>query len=64
MGDRRQEVVIIGTFSHDTKANISKMLDDCLLTDEEWDDYLTYAEDESRLTARFQNQVELKLMNY
>ena len=64
MGDRRQEVVLIGLFSRDTKANISKMLDDCLLTDEEWEDYVTNAKDESRLSERFKNEVELKLMNY
>mmetsp|Transcript_29044 Transcript_29044/g.81252 ORF Transcript_29044/g.81252 Transcript_29044/m.81252 type:complete len:555 (+) Transcript_29044:129-1793(+) len=37
-GDRKQEVVIIGTFDDATRTGITKALDDCLVTDDEWSD--------------------------
>lgn len=57
VGDRRQELVFIGEFgADDSNANeelISRALDDCLLTDEEWNEYLKFREDETELQKIF-----------
>ena len=43
VGDKRQEIVFIGQFGiagKDSKKKLSKKLDKCLLTDQEWKSYL------------------------
>ena len=35
IGDRRNEIVFIGTFEDENRETIKKLLDDCLVTDEE-----------------------------
>ena len=43
VGDKRQEIVFIGQFGiagKDSKEKLSKKLDKCLLTDQEWKSYL------------------------
>ena len=35
IGDRRNEIVFIGTFEDENRETLKKMLDDCLVTDEE-----------------------------
>ena len=35
IGDRRNEIVFIGTFEDKNRETIKKLLDDCLVTDEE-----------------------------
>jgi len=57
VGDRRQELVFIGEFgADDSNTNeklISRVLDGCLLTDEEWIEYLKCCDDENELQKIF-----------
>ena len=64
VGDRRQEIVMIGTFASDTKTNICKLLDKCLLTNEEWDEYKQKCEDETKLTESFPSNVDFRMVSY
>lgn len=64
MGDRRQEVVLIGTFAKDTQRKMCSILDDCLLTDEEWDIYVENCHDEELLSKAFPNAVKFRIATY
>ncbi len=63
VGDRRQEIVIIGVglSSPDSQATLKRSLDACLLTDEEWDIFRSIRDDESSL-ACFENPLDVRMM--
>jgi len=66
VGDRRQEVVFIGTGvgNHDKQHYIREALNKCLLTDEEWDLFQTCNGEEQSLRERFPNPVSVRMMNF
>ena len=50
--------------SSETKKEIYKILDDCLLNDEEWETYIQNHQNEETLAKEFQNDIKLKLVSY
>ena len=65
VGDRRQEIVFIGTSigSPDSQATLKRSLDACLLNDDEWDIFRSKREDEASLTY-FENPLDVRMMTY
>jgi G3E family GTPase len=66
VGDRRQEVVFIGP-QFDTsrkQEDIQQVLDQCLLTQEEYQDYRSVQSNEKELQVRFSNSMESKYVNF
>ena len=66
VGDRRQEIVLIGSLGSDASAAealICRSLDTCLLTDEEWDLYRTTRFDETALQAAFRSPLKVHMMS-
>ena len=55
VGDRRQELVIIGTGLGDPEKHrdICSGLDKCLLSDSEWAAYQSIRDDDEKLAGRF-----------
>ena len=55
VGDRRQELVVIGTGLGDPAKGIAicEGLDQCLLTEQEWETYIRIRNDEEKLRAAF-----------
>lgn len=65
VGDRRQEVVLIGTSlaSENNRALIQKRLDQCVLRDREWEDYCANRGDEEALQSRFPTPLFSRVMS-
>jgi hypothetical protein len=66
VGDRRQEIVFIGPqFDVPKKQeDIQNILDKCLLTLEEYQDYKSIESNETELQVRFSNSMESKYVNF
>jgi G3E family GTPase len=66
VGDRRQELVFIGTQLNDRglQSKISSLLDKCVLRDDEWAAYVEDHKNEDQLKRRFSNPIDLKLATY
>ena len=66
VGDRRQEIVIIGPGIVDdhVQGSICKALDECLLLDDEFDIYKTHINDESFLKSYFTNPMSVKMATF
>jgi G3E family GTPase len=66
VGDRRQEVVFIGpNFDSPSKqGEIQATLDQCLLSQEEYDEYKRLRGKETELQIRFSNSMESKYVNF
>lgn len=66
VGDRRQEVVFIGPGLgvESCQERLSHALNQCLLDDSEWDDYLEMKLDESKLQSLFPNPLEMRQTSY
>lgn len=65
VGDRRQEVVFIGPTLGDalSQTRVTESLDQCLLTDEEWEEYQKLSPGQS-LATRFPSSLESKYVAY
>eukprot|EP00522_Entomoneis_paludosa_P003716 CAMPEP_0172473758 /NCGR_PEP_ID=MMETSP1065-20121228/69013_1 /TAXON_ID=265537 /ORGANISM="Amphiprora paludosa, Strain CCMP125" /LENGTH=607 /DNA_ID=CAMNT_0013231935 /DNA_START=34 /DNA_END=1857 /DNA_ORIENTATION=+ len=58
VGDRRQNIVLIGLGLREggtTQTLITEALDQCLVTDEEWEEFWNHRFEESELAARFES---------
>jgi G3E family GTPase len=66
MGDRRQELVLIGQSvgQAPNQALLQECLDDCLLQDDEWQDYLQSRHDEGALRSKFPTSISSRIMSY
>ena len=66
VGDRRQEIVFIGPGydSPQTKEAITTTLDQCLLNDDEYQEYQSLQSDEDQLQAKWATVMESKYLNY
>ena len=66
VGDRRQEIVWIGPGldKADHQMLIQQCLDECLLTDEEYEDYKKTLSDENKLREMFPTSIQSKMMSY
>ncbi|KAL7560326.1 hypothetical protein ACA910_020250 [Epithemia clementina (nom. ined.)] len=66
VGDRRQDLVFIGPTLADPhrQEQISRALDQCLLTDAEWETFLANRFDEYALQTTFPSPITAKLVNY
>mmetsp|Transcript_22919 Transcript_22919/g.46052 ORF Transcript_22919/g.46052 Transcript_22919/m.46052 type:complete len:686 (-) Transcript_22919:75-2132(-) len=64
VGDRRQEIVFIGTGlgSKETQSAIRKTLDSCLLNDDEWDCFRSQRTNEALLMSSFENLLEARML--
>lgn len=66
VGDRRQEVVLIGT-SLGKQANqelLQACLNQCLLQDDEWEDYLANSNNEEMLRSKFPTPLLSRIMSF
>jgi hypothetical protein len=66
VGDRRQEIVFIGTGidSPECHRDILQSLDACLLRQDEWDVYLSKRNDENELKSAFLNPVTPRMVTF
>ena len=68
VGDRRQEVVLIGPGLGDTHMQnvVKETLDECLLTKDEFEAYkkISRDQDEDGLKSRFQSPIPVQMMTY
>jgi hypothetical protein len=66
VGDRRQEIVLIGPQFDvlNQQEDIQNILDKCLLTQEEYQDYKSMESNETELQVRFSNSKESKYVNF
>ncbi|GFH44257.1 hypothetical protein CTEN210_00731 [Chaetoceros tenuissimus] len=67
VGDRRQEVVLIGEGigEEQNRQEITRILNECCLTDEEYEVYKKYAfDDEEKLKQEFSNTIPVKMMTF
>ena len=66
VGDRRQEIVFIGPTLDDPRnqVDISRTLDQCLLTDDEWSTYVASRHDEHKLQKYFPSTLTPKMVSY
>lgn len=66
VGDRRQELVIIGPGLGDdaSRVSISGVLNQCLLNDEEWYVYKANRADEEALQSKFPNPIQAVLVPF
>ena len=66
VGDRRQEIVLIGPSLGDSKlqSEICDSLDKCLLTDSEWEAYKAVRDDENKLAAAFFSPIIPRTVSY
>jgi G3E family GTPase len=66
VGDRRQEIVLIGHDLNDLKKQsiVKESLDSCLLTDDEFDLYKGLCKDENELKTKFENPVPIQMATY
>ena len=66
VGDRRQEVVLIGSSlgNENNRAVVRQCLDQCLLQDDEWQDYWVNRKDEEALRSQFPMPLVSRLMSY
>lgn len=67
VGDRRQELVFIGTGLDGTssKSTISSVLNECLLNDDEWQTYQQICSDENDLKGKFgELPITLRMITY
>ena len=67
VGDRRQEVVLIGegVGEEQNRQEITRILNECCLTDEEYEVYKKYAfADEEKLKQEFSNTIPVKMMTF
>lgn len=66
VGDRRQEIVFIGTgiSAPETQQSIRNALDLCLLSDEEWKLYCSNRSDEAALASHFVNILSTRMLTY
>lgn len=65
VGDRRNEVVMIGTFpSSDVEKKMTAVLDECLLTDEEWAVFKKNCHNEQALNEIYPNNIDLQMVTF
>eukprot|EP00977_Amphora_coffeiformis_P003429 scaffold638_cov168-Amphora_coffeaeformis.AAC.11 len=66
VGDRRQEVVLIGTGlgSNKNQAWVQKCLDQCLLQEDEWQEYCSKRSNEKALQSKFPTPLISRVMSY
>ena len=66
VGDRRQEIVFIGPKLNnpDIQHSVCETLDQCLLTDNEWDSYKEIRSEEAALRSRFASKLPSKMLSY
>ncbi len=66
VGDRRQEIVFIGPKLNnpDIQHSVCETLDQCLLTDNEWDSYKQICSEEAALRSRFASKLPTKMLSY
>ena len=67
VGDRRQEVVLIGEGigEEQNRQEITRILNECCLTDEEYEVYKKYAfANEEKLKQEFSNTIPVKMMTF
>lgn len=66
VGDRRQEVVLIGSSlqSLENQATVREALDECLLKDAEWEEYWANRDQEDTLSSKFPTPLFSRLMSY
>ena len=64
VGDRRQELVFIGTMLSANHNNIVTILDQCLLNDVEYEQYCQSKNDEAALSHLFPSMLPIKQMSY
>ena len=66
VGDRRQEIVFIGTglAAPETQQSIKNALDLCLLSDGEWKLYCSNRSDEAALASHFVNTLSTRMLTY
>jgi len=66
VGDRRQEVVFIGTRLNDpsVQERIRDTLDQCLLADDEWISYKEQCSNEASLRTTFANPLPTRMLSY
>jgi len=66
VGDRRQEIVFIGPKLNnpDIQHSVCETLEQCLLTDNEWDSYKEICSEEAALRSRFVSKLPTKMLSY
>ena len=66
VGDRRQEVVLIGSSlgSKQSQTLVKECLDQCLLHDDEWKEYLANRNNEESLRSRFPTPLLSRIMSF
>ncbi len=66
VGDRRQEIVLIGPGMGDAanREIIQKALDQCLLSEDEFEIYKGFIQDENALKAEFESSIPVQMLSY
>lgn len=66
VGDRRQEIVFIGSTLGDNscQTELSRTLDQCLVNDDEWSEYVKSRSNEVALADVFPSTIEAKQLSY
>ena len=66
VGDRRQEIVFIGTGTEgpEDQRSIRETLDQCLLSDSEYEEFKSIRNDEAALKARFVNPMNVRMVTF